>query len=562
MRLRQVFIRRFRGIKSCAWKPGSEICCLIGPGDATKTTILDAIEYALSPRWNTPFDDGDFYQSDTSKPILIRVTVTGMPDSLLAESRFGPWVRGWSVDDKLHDEPRQGDEPALTIELRVDDSHEPVWRVRTKRDPDGKRLRWQDGDALGCTRLGDFVDRHFTWSQGSALSRLTARSGELGKVLAGVAREARKQFDARGQGQLQSLEDAAKAAQRAAEEFGVAPRGTFAPKLDVAPRTLRAGAVSLHDDEVALSRSGLGTRRLVCVAMQSAGAADAGVTLIDEVEHALEPHRIRQMLDVIRTKTTVNQQVILTSHSSIVVEELGAAHLAVVESRRGVTTATNIPLGLQSVVRAGAECLLSRRVVVCEGATEIGFVRGLDKEWSRTGLSLGRSGVSLLDGGGTRKSLERAVAIAELGYAVAVLCDSDDVTVDVAELGQSGVDAFVWDGKVAIEQRICLDLPWDAVVTVVEAAEAQKGEQSVRGSIAARCAYSTQALEGAASIWKDTLDEVALRAGIGSAAHKSGWFKTVSLGEELGRIVAPRLAEITGTDLARKLTALKDWISE
>jgi putative ATP-dependent endonuclease of the OLD family len=38
--------------------------CLIGPGDSTKTTILNAIEYALSPKWNLTFTDNDFYQSN------------------------------------------------------------------------------------------------------------------------------------------------------------------------------------------------------------------------------------------------------------------------------------------------------------------------------------------------------------------------------------------------------------------------------------------------------------------------------------------------------------------
>jgi len=40
---------RGRTLKSLRWSPDAGINCLIGPGDSTKTTILDVIELCLNP---------------------------------------------------------------------------------------------------------------------------------------------------------------------------------------------------------------------------------------------------------------------------------------------------------------------------------------------------------------------------------------------------------------------------------------------------------------------------------------------------------------------------------
>ena len=50
MKIRHVSVRNFRGIRYLEWNVRSDVVCLIGPGDATKSTVLDAIAYTLSPR--------------------------------------------------------------------------------------------------------------------------------------------------------------------------------------------------------------------------------------------------------------------------------------------------------------------------------------------------------------------------------------------------------------------------------------------------------------------------------------------------------------------------------
>jgi putative ATP-dependent endonuclease of OLD family len=51
MRIVSLSIERFRCIEKLDWKIDGRSACLIGQGDSGKTTILDAIDFVLSPRW-------------------------------------------------------------------------------------------------------------------------------------------------------------------------------------------------------------------------------------------------------------------------------------------------------------------------------------------------------------------------------------------------------------------------------------------------------------------------------------------------------------------------------
>ena len=43
MRIRHLAIRRFRGIRELDWSVRGQMICLIGQGDSTKSTILNAL---------------------------------------------------------------------------------------------------------------------------------------------------------------------------------------------------------------------------------------------------------------------------------------------------------------------------------------------------------------------------------------------------------------------------------------------------------------------------------------------------------------------------------------
>ena len=567
MRLRRVQIERFRGIKQLDWNVGGDFVCLIGPGDSTKTTVLDAIELALSPRWNVSFDDADFFEAKTDEPISITVTVGDLPDELKSDAKFGLLTRGWSPACDLHDEPQDGDELVLSVGLRVSTSLEPSWAVINDREPEGRPISATDRERLGCTRLGAFLDRHFAWGRGSVLARLTEEEDSLPGMLAEASRAARAKLANLGPEDLTTLRSAAEKVKNAGAALGVAPRVEYRPHLDVKAVSAGEGGLSLHDGNVPVRRAGLGSRRLLAVAMQREVAKAHGLTMIDEIEHGLEPHRIRRLLQVLRGAPQPGdaRHVLMTTHAPVVLEELEAGQLRVVRSKDGVTQVIAVPDRLQPIVRKASEAFLAHKVLVCEGRTELGFCRGLDQHWAQSASSFGLLGVAQADGGGTQAP-QIAQAFAQLGYDVALLGDSDKpLKPDEPALTSAGVRVLLWEGGVSLEERVMLDLPWEGVAALVDLAMSQWGEQSVRDAIGSRLGHAVAPLNGAPADWPNQISEGKLRKAVGLAAKEAGvgkgrgWFKRIDVAEELAASVLRHLDAIPGTDLHHKISALREW---
>src|SRR3990172_6618056 len=190
MNIKRLNICHFRGIDRLDWNIAGRLVCLIGPGDSTKSTILEAIELALTSRRSVSFDDADFYNADTVNPILIEVTVVEVPTDLLADAKFGYLIRGWNGKTGIRDEPQDDDEPLLTIRLSVDETLEPTWLVVNDRHPEGKRISAFDRTKFGVSRIGNYVDWQFSWGQGSALARLMEQKQDVHSILASARRQA------------------------------------------------------------------------------------------------------------------------------------------------------------------------------------------------------------------------------------------------------------------------------------------------------------------------------------------------------------------------------------
>jgi putative ATP-dependent endonuclease of OLD family len=565
MRLLYVQIERFRGIKLLNWNVGGKFVCLIGPGDSTKTTILDAIELALSPRWNVTFDDMDFYDSITDQPLSIIVTVGDLPEELESDAKYGLSTRGWSPKKELHDEPQDGDELVLSIRLQVDKSLEPSWTIFNDRESEYKRIGAKDRESLGCMRIGEFFDRHFAWGRGSILSRLTEEGDSLAEMLAEANRAARAKLSNLGPEDLIKLRSAAAKVRIASAKLGVASKGEYKPNLDIKAVSVGEGGLSLHDGNVPVRRAGLGSRRLIAIAMQRELAQTRGLALIDEIEHGLEPHRIRLVLKSLCESNDSEEaiNIMLTTHSPIVVQELKANQLHIVRSKNGTTEVVPIPDRLQPKVRKNSEAFLARKILVCEGKTEMGFCRGLDKYWSKAGLSFGLAGIALADGRGEEAPIT-AETFAQLGYEVALLGDSDKpLQPSQHALESIGVIVLLWNDGVSLEQRIILDCPLEGVVSIVNLAIKQWGEQSVRDAIRNRLSNPQISLLETPSDWFGQIPEQELRIAIGCAAkdarENAGWFKRVDLGEELAGIVLNYLDRIKDSDLGIKIASLRKW---
>ncbi len=117
MKVRRLEIQNFRGICKLKWDlPNEKTFCLIGKGDSTKTTVLDAIRCAFNPQWNHSFNDSDFHLCDTENAIRVEIVLGELLPEFCSDQKYGPHLRGWNAGEfKLNDEPEDNDEPVLSI---------------------------------------------------------------------------------------------------------------------------------------------------------------------------------------------------------------------------------------------------------------------------------------------------------------------------------------------------------------------------------------------------------------------------------------------------------------
>jgi putative ATP-dependent endonuclease of the OLD family len=122
VKTRKITIKNFRGVKELDWSlPTADIFCLVGKGDSSKSTILEAIRYAFYPQWNLTFSDPDFYQCKVENSITVEVTIGDLIEEFCSLNKYGHYLRGWdSAALKLSDEPDDHLERVLTIRLTVE----------------------------------------------------------------------------------------------------------------------------------------------------------------------------------------------------------------------------------------------------------------------------------------------------------------------------------------------------------------------------------------------------------------------------------------------------------
>jgi len=561
MQIRKLEIDRFRGIKHLQWLPASSIVCLLGPGDSAKTTILDAIELCLGTRRAATFSDADFFNGQPTEPISIIATVGCLPSALLAEDKYGLNLRGWSPTGVLNDEPEAEDEPVLSIAFTIDDSYEPSWTVINDRLVEGRHFPARDRELLGLSRLGAEIDRHFSWSRGSVLNRATEDLSEVNKLVAEAHREARKAI---ADAPLAKLKEIAVKAQAAATQMGVRVTGVYRPGLEAGGVVVGSSQLSLHQDDIPIRASGLGSRRLNALALQSMSLQQDPSILVDEVESGLEPHRLRHLVTKLRKAAGERGQTILTTHSVIPLQELASNFLYIVRRDQGEVTVRQLGKKLQKTVRGSTEAMLGRRILVCEGKTEVGLCRGMASVWEtrHAEIPFAHTGTALTSGNGA-EAPEMAERLAHLGFAIGLLRDSDVQlsAVQSERLDALGVVVFAWPDQLSVEERVSLDVEWHTLQEIISLAAADEPDRSVLDLISAGLPANPVLETLSIDSWlSDSVSEEQIRLAFGRVAKKKPWFKRIDKGEALGEAIIVDLLTNEDTPLATTLRAVGDWV--
>lgn len=558
IKIRRIEIRNFRSILSLDWCPTKGINCLIGPGDSGKSSILDAIDACLTARRSLPFSDTDFYNLDVSHAINIKVTLGNLPDHMKDLDTYGEYLRGFfALLDTVVDEPQKDAETVLTIQLTVEADLEPVWRLYSDRSANmetPRSLPWRERMLLAPARLGSHSSSNLSWTRGSVLNRLSEERIEVGAELVKAARDARTGFGEKAGVQLKTTLDTVT---KTALKLGV-PIGTAAKALlDAHAVSFGDGAISLHSESgIPLRNLGTGSARLLLAGLHREAASAASIILVDEVEFGLEPHRLTRLLHSMGSKEMDSPlQVFMTTHSPVAVRELSGRQLQVlrIKETKHIARLAGDSNEVQSTLRCDPEAFLARTVIVCEGASEIGLIRGFDLYFSQySNISLQAAGVAFVNanGGSPDKCLYRAMAMRQLDYRVIAFIDNDKPATasEVKRFEMMGGFLVTWREEQALEdvlfRAFSADTTDQLITYAIESSSLEFVDENLK-----KCAVSPLTIQ---QIWDernltgDYSPEHRKLLGAAARLRNRGWFKSITKMEDLARnILAPKWDQST-----------------
>lgn len=564
MRIHKVEIKNFRGIKSFEHDFGSNnLVCFVGRGNSTKSTILEAISLCLSSRWNLNISDSDFHNCNVEEDIDISVTISDIPGKLINESKFGLYRREYdtqSKDFKDIDSPSETSVTTLTINLNVNASLEPEWNVISD-NIDPKSISSRDRESLGVFLISDYTDNHFSWTKGSPLytlqSIVSGITDESKNIVLDVIRKAKDSIEAQS---FDQFDDILTKIKESVKNIG-GDIGKSKASVDIKDIAFRSNTISLHsDNKVPIRMDGKGAKRIVSTAIQILLANNGSLLLVDEIEQGLEPDRIKHLIRTLECEA--KGQVFLTTHSREVVEEVEASQIFIVENKAGIVSCTNKSSDeFQAVYRSCPEAVYANKVIICEGKTEIGFIRAYDK-WRIKNNKLGLSSLGIVYSLGEGNSLfNRALTLNKLNKDVLVICDTDEnikqdkdgtkIKAKKQECKDAGISLIDWEEGNDIEHQIFKDLDWDSIVKLIEIGKHVQGNISVENELK--------------KLFTDDLSELDTTDGRKSLADLATkgecWFKRIDRGEQMGEIVMESIDNIEESkNLKMKFNELNNWV--
>ncbi len=565
--LHHIKISHFRGLKQFEHTFGKGITCIIGRGDSGKSTILDAISFLFSQSWSIHLNDSDFFACDTNTPIVIEGTVVDLPQELIV--KYGNHLRGIRKDGSLLDDMELPEaaqsETALTIRLTVGKDLEPLWFVVSYNGEEPSIIKATDRGKLNVFSISDYSDRHFSLNKGNPLYSLYKQfNGDTilddeNKVL-DVVREAKKAFDSSINDKFDAVINRIK---EVASSLGIALNEMKA-MLDHKDIAISENKVSIHEDGVPFRLKGKGSKRLLSLAIQLSLTQPSGVILVDEIEQGLEPDRAQHLVNTLSKYS--GKQVIITTHSSNVITEIPCESLFLM--RRGNHTLLHVEGELQGSIRKNPEAFFARKVLICEGATEIGICRAINQWRIASGKdSVACLGIRFADGAGN--SMKHYVSgFHSLGYPTALFCDSDKEGKEINDLKphfkKKGICVIDCEEGYNIEGQIFKDVSWPVAKGLVsiylanrvaerKSATIEQASKEVFDNVNTKLFPKRQWSES----WYDK-EDLELRKVIGLLAGDNKWFKRINYGEQVGECI---LQHYDGLDAECRLKAEIDKIS-
>lgn len=478
MKIYSVSIENFRGIKS-AKLVLPDHAVFIGDNNTGKSSILEAIDLVLGPdrlSRRPPVDEHDFFEGKylpvaaseegamadeaeevpiaEAPKITIDVTIIGLSEE--QEARFGgniEWLNVETGDFFTEANPAGVDAANIKAALRVTfigvyDSDEDDFAGNTfysrslteadKPEPFSKKDKQHCGFLfLRSIRTGS---RALSLEHGSLLDiilrlkeiRPQMWEGTIGSLAA---------FDVASDpaigisGVLDSIDKSLK--KYVPREWGMKPHLKVSNLTREHLRKVVTAFIATGDGDHAAPffRQGTGTINMLVLAMLSQIAEDKQnvIFAMEEVETAIPPYAQKRIVHELRRLAA---QSIVTSHSPYVLEEYKLDETVILSrANDGVLSQAKITLPdsvkhkryRQEFRTRFCEGLLSRRVLIAEGATEASAfpvaARRLSEIDPATYASLEALGICIIDAGTESQIVDLAVLYKGLGKSTFGLCD-------------------------------------------------------------------------------------------------------------------------------------------
>lgn len=530
MRVSKIEIENFRGIKEASILLPNN-CVLIGDNNTGKTTILEAIDLALGPdRLNriTPIDEHDFFngcysseqevfqgeENDSEEKVnnasdvkeeyapKIRIEVTVVDLNNEQKAHFGDEIDFWdSSEDKLYEEPNpEGVDPnhikeAIRVtflgwyEPEEDDFEGKSFFTRSLVEKEnGIPFRKSDKQRCGFLYLRSLRtgSRALSLERGSLLDiilRLKELRPQMWEATLSHLAEYNVASDPKMglSGVLGSINASLK--KYVPKEWGIHPHLKVSNLTREHLRKVVTAFIATGDGDHAAPfyRQGTGTLNMLVLAMLSQIAEEKQnvIFAMEEPETAIPPYAQKRIVHEVRK---LSAQTIFTSHSPYVLEEFQTDETIVL--RRDENGVLNqAPIVLPSSVKLKryrqefrtrfCEGLLSRRILVAEGATETQsfpvVCRRLAEFDAKKFASLEALGVCIIDAGSDSQVADLAKLYGSLGKRVFSLCDKQDLAEEAAISAE--VEALFMHEEHGIEDLILKNTTEDALKRYAAAVE-------------------------------------------------------------------------------------------
>jgi putative ATP-dependent endonuclease of the OLD family len=534
--IRSLTVERFRGLERLEWRPPGRLNCLIGPGDAGKSTILSAIELVLDPRPSPSTSEYDYFHRRVEEGFQITAVLGDLDDDSISAMRTPP-LHGW-LDSALRPLPDEdGAEPVLVARVSGSSDLELSHVLLTPGDAGDVPFTVADRRRLLLSRVasGARASNEFRLGRGTLLDRHAS-----GTPLRAALRTAVANASA-GLALPQEAEDALTRLRALFAEAGL-PDDLHLSIITPQGWSLLALVGLLEGDTsaeaVPLALAGAGTRQLALFRLAAALMEGSPIVLLDEPELGLEPYRQRRLVAEVRTAIGDHGQAFLTTHSPAILEALSVGEASRLPSGADPVALDGDHIG--RLQRQVPDCLLSTLPVLGEGDTEAGFLRPLLNYFAEQDRmpDIDALGIRLAPRHGQPQVLNEADQLLQAGIASGLFVDNEaDHGGRRATLaGHPRCALGTWDGVRNIEEAVAAWLPWEQLPRVLElAAELRlRPVPSLLQQVGERMgAPGTATLDEL----RAQHDETRVRTALSQAMSDGSWFKTVDGGEALGRLL-------------------------